>query len=180
MALFYTGKGDKGKSYIGKKKYQKDLPILVTLGELDELNSLIGLVRSNIKRKKLQLELKKVQETLFIIQARVALIMYPKFKAPKLKKEKITELEKEIKSIEKKINPKRGFIISGINSDSAWFDYLRTVARRTERALVGLNKKHQLTPEILAYINRLSSYFYALARFEASRRGLKESNPSYK
>ena len=50
MALFYTGKGDKGQSHIGKKKYSKDSPIMEALGDLDELNSLLGVIRAAAKK----------------------------------------------------------------------------------------------------------------------------------
>ena len=80
MALFYTGKGDKGQSHIGKKKYSKDSPIMEALGDLDELNSLLGVIRAAAK-KGLNKKLFLVQENLFIIQARVAWILFPQFKA---------------------------------------------------------------------------------------------------
>ena len=177
MGLFYTGKGDKGSSIVGKKRYPKDSIILKALGDLDELNSFIGLARSSIKKKTIGAKLKAVQENLFIIQARIAWIMYPKFKTPEIRKEKIKELEKEIEAIEKKIRPERGFIIPGSGETDSWLDVLRTITRRVERTVNTLHRKHPLPPEILTYLNRLSSYFYALAREQAKK---KEPRPSYK
>ena len=77
MALFYTGKGDKGVSRVGKKNYPKDSPILEALGDLDELNSFLGLVRSTVKDKKLMAGLQTVQQHLFIVQAQIAVLMFP-------------------------------------------------------------------------------------------------------
>lgn len=178
--LFYTGKGDLGQSHIGQKKYPKDSPVLEVLGELDELNSLCGLARSVKKDKALSRSLKSVQESLFIIQAQIAWFLYPKFQSPELKKRKIRELEQEIESMEKKINPERGFVISGANEKAAWLDYLRAVARRAERRAFALSKKKPLPPEILMYLNRLSSYLYALARLELHKKHIKEPKPAYK
>ncbi|TSC56912.1 MAG: ATP:cob(I)alamin adenosyltransferase [Parcubacteria group bacterium Greene0714_21] len=188
--LFYTGKGDKGSSVIGKKKFPKDSPVPEVLGELDELNSLIGLFKSTEKGKPFFLKLTKVQETLFIIQARIAWILYPKFSSPQVLGEKIKELEKEIERAEKTIHPERGFVISGTNETSSWLDYLRAVARRVERRAYTLSrlrqgyggqaKKYAVPKEILAYLNRLSSYLYALARLEIHKKKLKEPKPSYK
>ena len=121
MGLFYTGKGDKGQSHIGKKKYPKDSPIMEALGDLDELNSLLGVIRSTAKKGLMQ-KLFLVQENLFIIQARIAWVMFKKFESPQLTQEKIFKMEQEIDAIEKKIQPKRGFIITGENKEASYLD----------------------------------------------------------
>jgi ATP:cob(I)alamin adenosyltransferase len=176
MALFFTGKGDKGKSQIGRKKIPKDSPVIETLGELDELNSLIGLTKASSKERDFIAKLTRIQENLFIVQAQIAWFLFPKFKAPEMAVEKIVILEKEIEAIEKKIQPDRGFIISGSTISSAWLDYARAVARRVERRLVKLHKTKKLPETTLAYFNRLSSYLYALARLSSRQ---KESHPTY-
>ncbi|MFN3302035.1 MAG: cob(I)yrinic acid a,c-diamide adenosyltransferase, partial [Patescibacteria group bacterium] len=134
MPLFYTKKGDRGKSKIGNNFIAKDSLILDTLGELDELNSLIGLAKNIVKKYKK--ELHNIQEDLFIIQAQIAWLIYPKFKQPELKKEKIKNIEKRIEKIEKKIKPVKGFVIPGKEINSAWLHYLRAVTRRVERRIV--------------------------------------------
>ena len=103
--IFYTKKGDKGKSYIKNNSVSKDHVVLETLGELDELNSLVGVVKNYVKEYKKKLQ--EVQENLFIVQAQLAWVLYPKFEKPKLSKEKIEKLEKEIDEIEKKIKPEK-------------------------------------------------------------------------
>ena len=178
MTIFFTGKGDRGKSGVDKKKIPKDSLILETLGELDELNSLIGLSKNYLPKKFFK-KLTAIQNDLFIVQANVAWFMYPKFKKPELKKEKIENLEKEIREIEKKIKSQQGFVIPGSEKNSAWFDYLRSMTRRVERRLVGFSKKYKLSPEILSYLNRLSSYFYALARLMCYNKKRKEIKPWY-
>lgn len=179
MPLFYTGKGDKGLSLVGKKKYPKDSLIMEALGDLDELNSLLGVIRVSAK-KELQKKLFLVQENLFIVQARVAWLMFKKFESPQLTQEKITIMEEEIERIEKKIQPERGFVISGENKMAAWLDFARTLARRAERSVVRLSKKQKLPEELIAYLNRLSGYLYALARLEISKSRIKEKKPQYR
>ena len=179
MPLFYTGKGDKGLSLVGKKKYPKDSLIMEALGDLDELNSLLGVIRVSAK-KELQKKLFLVQENLFIVQARVAWLMFKKFESPQLTQEKITIMEEEIEGIEKKIQPERGFVISGENKMAAWLDFARTLARRAERSVVRLSKKQKLPEELIAYLNRLSGYLYALARLEISKSRIKEKKPQYR
>lgn len=180
MALFYTGKGDKGISHVGKKKYPKDSLILATLGDLDELNSFLGLVRSVVQNKKLAASIEQVQQHLFIIQAQVAVVMFPEFKSPQLKKEKVEWLEREIQTIEKKIKPERGFVIPGATITASWLDVARAVSRRTERTAATFHKKYPLSQEVLSYLNRLSSYLYALARMESASRKIREQTPRYK
>jgi cob(I)alamin adenosyltransferase len=176
--IFYTKKGDKGKSKIKGKCIPKDSIFFEVLGEFDELNSLIGVVKNNVKEFKRKLH--QIQEDLFIIQAQIAWYLYPEFEKPKISKEKIENLEKEIDEIERKIKPKERFIIPGKEIKSAWLQYLRAVCRRVERKLVSFNRKHKLPPESLAYMNRLSSYFYSLGRFLVFKKGLKEDYPKYK
>ncbi|MDP3901018.1 MAG: ATP:cob(I)alamin adenosyltransferase, partial [bacterium] len=87
--LFYTGKGDRGTSQVGNRKIPKDAPILSALGELDELNSFLGLVRSQVPSKSLSASLRGVQETLFIVQAQVAGLMFSGAKTPVLSPDKV-------------------------------------------------------------------------------------------
>lgn len=179
MGLFYTGKGDKGSSLIGKKKVPKDSPIVEALGDLDELNSLLGVVKTQVRKPNLAKKLERVQENLFIIQARIAWLMYPKFPSPQMTSDKTRAMEREIGAIEKKIKPERGFVISGSDPVASWLDMLRAVSRRVERRVVKLHKTRALPQEIITYLNRLSSYLYALARAEAAAKKIKEPRPAY-
>jgi cob(I)alamin adenosyltransferase len=179
MSLFYTGKGDQGISCVGDKKIPKDSPLLDLLGDLDELNSLIGVYRSELQDEDLREKLKRIQEALFIVQARTAWIMFPEHEEKKLPPVRIKELEQEIDAIEQKIQPERGFIISGEHILAAKLDYIRTVVRRIERKANVVHRTDPFPAEILTYLNRLSSYFYALARNEIFEHNIEESNPTY-
>lgn len=176
--IFYTKSGDRGYSKVNNNKIPKDSLILEVLGELDELNSLIGIVKNLLKKYKKDLH--QIQENLFIIQAQIAWFMYPKFKKPFIEEEEIKKLEKEIDKIEQKMKPQKGFIIPGREINSAWLHYLRAVIRRIERRIISFNKKYKLPTTTLSYINRLSSYIYALARYIVFIKKLKEENPKYK
>ena len=185
MGLFYTGKGDGGQSSVGKIKIDKTCIEIEALGDLDELNSLIGVVKSQ-SPEHLRGIFNAVQENLFIVQANVANFMFqddngkPKYKPKEFKREKITEIEKLIDDMEKIIEPEKGFIIPGTNVISAWVDLLRAVSRRAERSVLRHNKDHELPADILAYMNRLSSLFFAIARMESKSGGQKEKHPTYK
>jgi cob(I)alamin adenosyltransferase len=98
---YFTGKGDKGYTIVDKKKFSKDDIYFEILGELDEFNSLLGFLKNLIKDKKIKKEIFLVQNDIFIIQANISWFIYPKFKKPEIKKERIEEIENKIKEKEK-------------------------------------------------------------------------------
>lgn len=179
MPIFYTGKGDKGKSYVGKKSVKKICFEVEALGQLDELNSMLGVLKSQKISNNLREIIHGIQENLFTIQSHVANIMLGQsFKVPEFKSSKVKEIEKIIDSIEQRLPPLKKFVISDVNQTSAWLDLVRAKSRNVERDVLKIKKIDQLSQEIRAYLNRLSSLFFALARWEA--RSEKERNPSYR
>ena len=190
MGLFYTKKGDKGYSRIGKKKIYKLNPFVVALGELDKLNSFIGIVKSLPRQWAshraslfLKKQLHQIQDNLFIIQANVSYAMLKeKRNPPYFSSDKTKNVENIIDEIEKNLKPIKKFVISGATHISAWLDYLRALSRSVERSVLAVARdkkgKPTINPSILPYLNRLSSLFFALARWEA--RNKKEKHPKYK
>lgn len=177
--MFYTGRGDNGRtSVLNCKKFFKSSPRIEALGSIDELNSLLGVCKVKSKETKFPFGnlvsklLEDVQHDLFVIQAEVAGV---KKSFDKLKIKKIEEL---INKIGKKLPKIKNFTLSGGTELSAFLDYSRAVARRTERRVVGLgsNKSHK---ESVKYLNRLSSLLYVLARQVNNNHGIKEKKPKY-
>ena len=164
---YFTGKGDKGYTIIDKKKFSKDDIYIEILGELDEFNSLLGFLKNLIKDKKIKKEILLVQNDIFIVQANISWFIYPKFKKPEIKKERIEEIENKIKEIEKRKKPPKHFVIPGSNLESGILDYLRAKARSLERKMVSFSKKKKINENLLKYFNRLSSFFFALARLKS-------------
>lgn len=186
MGVFYTKKGDKGYSHVGKKKVYKLNPFVAALGQLDQLNSLLGVARTLPGRpanKDLNKVLLQVQQDLFVVQANIAYAMLKEKRQPPFFSPVKTEaVEKIIDGIEKRLKPVRKFVISGAGHRSAWLDYIRAFSRSVERSVLlaakGKKGKFAINPDILPYLNRLSSLFFALARREAV--GKKEMHPDYK
>ncbi|HEY4482824.1 MAG TPA: cob(I)yrinic acid a,c-diamide adenosyltransferase [Candidatus Paceibacterota bacterium] len=180
--MLYTGKGDDGSTYFfgSKERFGKDTPLVEALGTLDELNSLLGFVRARIRGRTLKgpqgptskAIIEDVQQNLFIIQAELA------GADKKIEESKVREMEKLIGEIENKLPPIKTFFIPGANEESALLDFARTVSRRAERRVVALEKKP--TKFTLAYLNRLSSLLYALARLQGQKGGKVEKRPTYK
>jgi len=184
MSIFYTGQGDTGESNLGgDKKVDKSCIEIETLNVLDELNSLIGLVKTQALPDFIKEMLDSIQEDLFIIQAHIGSLMFEtKSSSPNFLPDKVNKLEEWSDYFEKKVQPARGFVIPGATGPSAWLHWLRAVSRRTELSIVHLNKttNGKLSPAILAYHNRLSSVFYAMARYLVKEAGKEEKNPLYK
>jgi len=176
--MLYTKKGDDGKTsaYHCDQRFSKSSVIAEALGSLDEINSFLGIIKSKTKDNNLQLIINNIQENLFIIQAEVA-------GAEKtIIEEKINEAEDLIANIEREIPPITSFIIPGVSIESAELDFARTLVRKTERRVVAVMEESlvKVSPNSLAYLNRLSSLLYALARLSAHKSGINESAPSYK
>ena len=199
--MLYTGKGDSGNTsfFNCDQRFSKSSEMAEALGSVDEINSLLGLckVRTQIYADQTQINadtasarisakisgireslveiVGQVQQDLFIIQASLA------GADKKITKEKILYLEKIIAEIEKELPEIKSFFVSGGTELAALLDYSRTVARRAERRVVELSEKekNKVAPEILAYLNRISSLLYALARFVNYKEGIKEQSPSY-
>lgn len=188
--MFYTGKGDSGKSVINNKKISKDDLFFDFLGSLDELNSFLGVIRTHLKSKSRQIKIGdikveniilEIQEKIFRMQAEVAM---DKFKSqPKgfnrLNDGDILYMEELILTIDKKLPPLKNFIIPGENLFSAYLDYGRAVSRRTERIAVKFLKKKN-KKNMLIFLNRLSSLLFALARYVNFKLNVKEVFPAYK
>lgn len=183
MANLYTGKGDDGKTKtIGsKERVSKNSSLAEALGNLDELNSFLGLVKVSPERKGCSLGevpfekiIESIQSNIFTVSAGLA------GSDKKIGAEKVKEIEDYIALVEEELPPITKFTIAGGCDLSALLDFSRTLARRAERRVVALNEEvENVGAETLRYLNRLSSILFALARLTNHRSGIKESSPSY-
>lgn len=183
MTLF-TGKGDNGttKTYGCNQRVSKSSAIAEALGSLDEINSFLGLVKVQAVATKFEILQKKfgdivhnLQQTLFMIQAQVA--GFPM----KVPESKVKDVEEIIVACEKELPPIKNFFISGGTELAALFDISRTIARRAERRVVAVAEEGKVNVEstTLAFLNRLSSILYALARLANHKAGISEDRPTY-
>ena len=184
MSKLYTGKGDGGTTkFFGRdqKRVSKSSTVAEALGNLDELNSFLGVVKVHQKASSfLVLDssfskiLEEIQENLFIICAHVA------GAEKNITEKKVKRTEEMIAQCEKELPPITTFTIAGGTELSALLDFARTLARRAERRTVSVNDEMgTISPEILKYLNRLSSLLFALARLTNLKSGIKEHSPSY-
>lgn len=179
MALF-TGKGDDGKTktFGCDQRISKSSDVAEALGSLDEINSFLGLVK--VKSVETQFEIlgntfadivNEVQQNLFIIQAELA------GSPMSISEEKLTVCENYVNEAEKVLPPITTFFVSGGTELASIFDISRTIARRAERRVVAVGEVGNFS---LAYLNRLSSLLYAMARLSNHFYDVVEGAPSYK
>lgn len=160
----YTKTGDKGEtSLYGGKRIPKSDPRIEAYGNIDELNSLIGLVIAKDKTTKKVLI--PIQNDLHAIG--VCLAGYDKGTLNLTKR--TTQLEETIDQIDTKLPKLSNFILPGGTEGGASLHVLRSVARRTERSIIKFTNKQKQPvnkqKEIIQYINRLSDLFFILARY---------------
>ena len=167
----YTKKGDKGLTGLFNQtpRVSKDALEIETLGAIDEANSFLGLSASFLKEKYLKNKVLQVQRTLFSLGS---IIAGANLSIPK---SIVAKYEKEIDSWTNQMLPLGNFILPGGAKDAAFLYTARAIVRRAERLMVRLNQKKKLPPEVLIFINRLSDYLFALARYVNFREREKET-----
>lgn len=177
-SMLFTGKGDGGTTTTfgcNQQRISKSSELPEALGSLDELNAFLGLVRSRTQEPRITPVIRDVQETLFIVQAEVA------GAEKRVSEERVREVEEMINAIEKEIPKLKGFSIAGGTELSAMLDVARTFSRRAERRVIAVREKglRQCSPSTMAFLNRLSSLLFALARLTNHLAGVPEENPKY-
>ena len=185
--MLFTRKGDKGTTKIFSSKegerISKSSLVIQALGTLDELNSFLGLCKVwgakagfKIKDRSFEEILHFTQKNLFIIQAELA------GSEMTMHEEKLREIEGLINEAESELPPIKTFFISGGTELAALLDFARTLARRAERVVIAATeaKKAKVGEWSMAYLNRLSSLLYALARLANHKFGITEQTPDYR
>ncbi len=173
MVKIYTKKGDDGSTgLVDGSRVKKNDPRVDAYGDVDELNAALGIARSFVQEPETGALLEKIQADLFAVGAQLA---DPKYD-PALRKEKTRIDEATIRSFEeamdrheKDLPPLKGFILPCGTPSASFLHLARTVCRRAERKMVGLETP--CDPLLLKYVNRLSDLLFTLARVENLRGG---------
>lgn len=162
----YTKQGDTGfTSLLNGEKVSKADDRIELIGMVDELSSLIGLVKP-VSDDKMKKELSIIQEDLMIIMAALADLSNNNYK---INLGKISEMEEKIDLIEKSFQREKGFVLYGGCESSARLDVARAYARKSERYMVKVNQTYIIDESIMRYMNRLSDYLYMLARYQDNK-----------
>lgn len=176
----YTKKGDVGEtSLFGGRRVSKASLRLNAYGTVDELNCYVGLVRDTQTMPQQLATLKEIQGRLFTIGSTLAsdpdgLRERIQKMVPDLHDSDVELLENAIDEMTKALPLLRHFILPGGHVYVSYCHLARTVCRRAERLIVELNKETPVEPLIIKYLNRLSDYFFVLARKTAQDLNVSE------
>ncbi len=161
----YTKEGDSGQtSLFGGRRLSKHHLRIESYGTIDELNAYLGLLRDNVPDEEVNEVLKNIQDRLFTIGANLASDPDKELPAPDLREEDVQLLEKEMDRMDENLPPLKNFILPGGHTTVSFCHIARTVCRRAERLVVALAHEEEVAEIILKYMNRLSDYFFILAR----------------
>lgn len=170
MTKIYTKTGDEGEtSLLGNKRVKKCCLEIDGIGEIDELNAMLGVLVSELKNSEFQNVIKKIaqiQRNLFVIGSNVAALEAELDKVPKLKEQAVLDLENWIDKMEKDLKPLHNFILPGGSRAAAQCFLARAVCRRAERVFISVKKDHPRIGQYIGqYLNRLSDALFVLARW---------------
>ena len=178
LSKIYTRTGDKGETGLGDgRRVPKDHPRVEAIGEVDTLNSQLGLLLAGLTEQsalcpglnELIEVLEPCQHRLFDLGGELAM---PAYQA--LDNLEIERLEAAIDRWNEELGPLENFILPGGSSLIAQAHVCRSLARSAERRCQQLNALEPLAGVGLAYINRLSDLLFVAARLIARRQGIAE------
>lgn len=172
----YTRTGDQGTTGLfGGGRVPKDHVRIEAYGAVDEVNALIGVVRSRCKEDDrldgLDEILRGIQSELFVLGADLATPTNVRVQVPRIRTDHVDRLERLIDVHEDEVEPLRNFVLPAGTAVAALLHHARTVARRCERAVVRAAKTEHLREETIIYLNRLSDLLFVLARWANARSG---------
>ena len=160
LSKIYTRTGDKGTTGLaGGERVDKDSPRIEAIGDVDELNSVIGLLLTESLPEEIQTILVDVQHRLFDIGGALSMpdVVMP---ANNL----VEAMEQSLDDMNERLQPLKEFILPGGTRAAAICHLARSVCRRAERHLIALNKHESVGDFPLQYLNRLSDLLFVIAR----------------
>ena len=174
-ARIYTGTGDRGRtSLFSGERVPKSLDRVEAYGDVDELNSILGILIGALPEETSELgkEIQQFQSDLLHLGAWLATTPESPSSTTlmKISDEQISQLEAAIDRLEGKLPTLRSFILPGGHGSAAYAHMARTVCRRAERHVVRLiAEAHESNTEslggVIIFLNRLSDYLFVLARY---------------
>ncbi len=160
LSVITTRTGDNGTTGLGDgSRIDKDAPRIAAMGEVDELNSTIGVLRAEPLPHAIDMLLGRVQNDLFDMGAELCI---PGHTA--MNNDHVLYLEEALAEHNAKLGRLQEFILPGGSRPAALAHVARTVCRRAERSVVALNRSATVNAPLIQYLNRLSDLCFVLAR----------------
>lgn len=167
----YTRTGDDGSTgLVDGSRLSKDSARVSAYGDVDETNSVIGLVRLHVTHLGLDKVLARIQNELFDLGADLATPLPADDDADseyalRIIGSQVSQLETDLDALNADMSALTSFILPGGSAPAAYLHQARTVSRRAERMMVTLSDDAPVNPQALAYINRLSDFLFVAARW---------------
>jgi len=170
LSKIYTRTGDNGTTGLGDgSRTNKDSIRVEAMGDVDELNSVIGLILAEGVSPRLQVTLTKIQHDLFNLGGEICIPGYER-----LTTLCVDELEQSIDTLNEELSPLKEFILPGGSKSAAFCHLARTVCRRAERKLIELHRNEKVTEISLQYLNRLSDLLFVMCRIINKEAGVSD------
>ena len=178
----YTRTGDRGETaLVGGRRVAKDSQRIVAYGAIDELNSVLGIVRALATKEstkgaaRLVELLKRLQNELFDLGSELATPPDMDYEGMwRVSEAEVLDLERPIDECQTTLEPLKSFILPGGGAAGAFLHQARTVCRRAEVETLRLSRAEAVSPFVLRYLNRLSDLLFVLARWIAKQDGEPE------
>ena len=160
LSRIYTRTGDNGTTGLGDgTRINKDSLRVEAMGDVDELNAVIGILLTEPLSETISKTRTRVQHDLFDLGGEICIPGHAM-----LKHERVDALESVLDDLNDKLEPLKEFILPGGTRAAAYCHLARTVCRRAERQLVRLDREAAVTPASLKYLNRLSDLLFVMCR----------------
>jgi cob(I)alamin adenosyltransferase len=180
----YTRTGDKGETgLVGGKRVPKDSSRIEAYGTTDELNAIVGIIRTFNEERLSEGEhhrwldevLRKIQNQLFDLGSELATPAGAEYEGMfHFTEAEVKGLEELMDQCQKDLEPLKSFTLPGGGRINAFMHQARTVCRRAEREVLRLSREEPINEWNLKYVNRLSDTFFVLGRWVAKHMGEKE------
>ena len=168
LTKIYTRTGDGGDTGLaGGERVPKDGALIHAMGDVDELNSLLGLLACKLSDD-LVTNIKTIQNDLFDLGAELAMCH------PMITENHVSWLEKKLDVMNEELPALKEFILPGGGEAATLCHLARSVCRRAERQMVTAKRESDIGEQAMAYINRLSDLLFVLARFITQQVGEQE------
>jgi cob(I)alamin adenosyltransferase len=172
----YTRTGDAGETGLfGGGRVRKDHPRVAAYGAVDELNSLLGWVLTELAGGPTTERLGRIQHDLFSLGAELATPPARERRrrpdTPPVPEARVAEMERWMDEMDAVLPPLDRFVLPGGTRGAAALHVARTVCRRAEREVVALAEQDEVAESVIRYLNRLSDLLFVFARYENARAG---------
>ncbi|HYB75743.1 MAG TPA: cob(I)yrinic acid a,c-diamide adenosyltransferase [Nitrososphaerales archaeon] len=162
----YTRKGDKGETSLhGSRRLAKDSPRVEAYGSIDELNSTLGIAGSMSTTSTIKAALEEIQGLLFRAGADSATEHGDAARVRRISSSDTLRIEEMTDELLTQLPPLKNFILPGGSPLGAHLQLCRAVCRRAERRMLTASRAEKMNPELLPFLNRLSSYLFNLSRW---------------